>query len=100
VIASVTGFSPDKTDSTIRQRALEIGSRSELAVSHLGVGRGRFFRRESTRALLILHLRHQRDRLLAIPELHEEAATGERDRKIALPEPAHQVEGLPRRARA
>jgi hypothetical protein len=86
----------------MRHRARDIGSRSELALSHLGVGRGRFFRRESTRALplLILHLRHQWDRLLAIPELHEETATGERDRQIALTEPPYQVEGLPRRPRA
>ncbi len=35
-----------------------------------------------------------------IPQLHEEASPGEGDAEIALPETAHQVEGLPRRTRA
>jgi hypothetical protein len=38
-----------------------------------------------------------RDRLLLIPELHEDPAPRERYREVLLSEPAHQVEGLARR---
>ena len=49
--------------------------------------------------MLILHLRQERDRLLAIPQLHKKTAAGERDTQIALTETADQVEGLARRPR-
>ena len=47
-IASVTGFSPDNTDSTIKHRLRGVASSSFECRSHFGVGRGRGLRRLCT----------------------------------------------------
>jgi len=66
-------------------------------MSHFGVGRARVLRRRPGLALLLIaRLLPHRDRLLPLPELHEDAAAGQGHRQVLLAKPPDQVEGRPR----
>src|SRR5579864_6306163 len=104
VIASVTGSSPDSTDSTNRQRLLAIASSCSERSSHFGIGRGRSFRRGSSGlpargvgAVFMAILLAKWDGALLGSDPDLQARAHRADGQVMLTEATHQVERRPRR---